>query len=112
LRRSVSGLGAWLVQRVTAVYMLLFLVFLLAHLLSGRPSSYPAWRAWIASPAIGVATFVFWAALSAHAWVGLRDVALDYIQPIAVRVGALALLAIGLVGLDAWVVRILWRAGG
>jgi succinate dehydrogenase hydrophobic anchor subunit len=33
LRRAVTGLRAWLVQRVTAVYMLLFIVFLLVHFL-------------------------------------------------------------------------------
>jgi succinate dehydrogenase hydrophobic anchor subunit len=33
LRRAVTGLRAWLVQRITAVYMLLFIVFLLVHFL-------------------------------------------------------------------------------
>ncbi|MET3108255.1 succinate dehydrogenase / fumarate reductase membrane anchor subunit [Oxalobacteraceae bacterium GrIS 2.11] len=112
MRRAVSGLRAWLVQRVTAVYMLMFLVFLLAHFLFDRPSSYLAWHAWIVSPVISIAAFVFCAALLAHMWVGLRDVILDYVKPLAVRVGTLALLALGLIGLGAWVIRILWQANG
>jgi succinate dehydrogenase / fumarate reductase membrane anchor subunit len=112
LRRAVAGLRAWLVQRVTAVYLLLFIVFLLAHFLLDRPTSYLAWHAWIASPAVGVAVFVFCAALLAHMWVGLRDVILDYVKPLAVRVAALALLGLGLIGLGAWMIRILWRAHG
>jgi succinate dehydrogenase / fumarate reductase membrane anchor subunit len=112
LRRAVAGLGAWLVQRVTAVYMLLFIVFLLSHLLFERPTSYLAWHAWIVSPVVSITAFVFCAALLAHMWVGLRDVILDYLKPLAVRMGALALLGLGLIGLGAWVIRILWRAHG
>lgn len=112
MRRAVSGLRAWLVQRVTAVYMLLFLVFLLTHFLLDRPTSYLAWHTWIVSPVVSITALVFCAALLAHMWVGLRDVILDYVKPFAVRVGALASLALGLIGLGAWVIRILWRAHG
>ena len=112
MKRAVSGLRAWLVQRVTAVYMLLFLVFLLTHFLLDRPTSYLAWHTWIVSPVVSITVLVFCAALLAHMWVGLRDVILDYVKPFAVRVGALALLALGLIGLGAWMIRILWRAHG
>jgi succinate dehydrogenase / fumarate reductase membrane anchor subunit len=43
-----------------------------------------------------------------HAWVGLRDVTLDYIKPIAARVAVLTLIALALVGAGAWIFRILW----
>lgn len=112
MRQAVSGLRAWLVQRVTAVYMLLFLVFLLTHFLLDRPTTYLAWHTWIVSPVVSITVLVFCAALLAHMWVGLRDVILDYVKPVAVRVGALALLPLGLIGLGAWVIRILWRAHG
>jgi succinate dehydrogenase / fumarate reductase membrane anchor subunit len=108
LKRAIAGLRAWLVQRVTAVFMLLYIVFLLAHFLVDRPTSYLAWRAWIVRPVVSISAFVFCAALLAHMWVGLRDVILDYVKPLAVRVGALGLLAVGLVGLGGWVIRILW----
>lgn len=57
MRRAVSGLRAWLVQRVTAVYMLLFLVFLLTHFLLDRPTSYLAWHTWIVSPSVSPRSF-------------------------------------------------------
>ena len=112
MRRAVAGLGAWLVQRVTAVYMLLFIVFLLSHFLLEWPTSYLVWHAWIVSPAVSITVVVFFAALLAHMWVGLRDVILDYVKPLAVRVGALALLGFGLIGLGAWMIWILWQAHG
>lgn len=110
MRRAVSGLRAWLVQRVTAVYMLLFLVFLLVHFLLDRPTSYLAWHIWIVNPTVSITGVVFCAALLAHMWVGLRDVILDYVKPLAVRIVALALLVPGLIALGAWMIRILWHA--
>lgn len=108
MKRMISGLRAWLVQRISAVYMLLFIVFLLVRFLLAPAASYPAWRAWMLNPAISIATFVFFVALLAHTWVGMRDVILDYVKPLAVRVSVLTLLGFFLTGLGAWVVRILW----
>ena len=107
MSRAVTGLRAWLVQRVSAVFMLIFIVFLLTHFLFDRPHSYLAWREWMLSPGASIAAIVFFAALIGHAWVGLRDVVMDYVRPVAVRVLVLALIGLGLTGLGAWVIRIL-----
>jgi succinate dehydrogenase / fumarate reductase membrane anchor subunit len=107
VRRTITGLRAWLVQRVTAVYVLLFIVFLLFHFLLGAPHSYQAWRAWISNPGVSIAAAVFFAALLLHAWVGIRDVIMDYVHPLGVRVFTLALLGFGLLAIGAWVLRIL-----
>lgn len=108
MKKIFSGLRAWLLQRVTAVYMLFFIVFLLFHFLHDTPKSYLVWRAWMLSPAVSIAAFIFCASLLAHVWVGVRDVILDYLQPIAVRLLVLALLGLGLIGMGVWVIRILW----
>lgn len=108
MRRVLSGLRALLVQRVSAVYMLLFIVFVLAHFIFAAPADYGAWRAWILGPAVSVASTVFFAALLAHAWVGVRDVVLDYVRPTSFRIAVLALLGVGLMAIAVWVVRILW----
>lgn len=59
MRKAVSGLRAWLVQRVSAVCMLLFIVFVLVHFFFDPPHSYQAWRDWVMSPAVSIATLVF-----------------------------------------------------
>lgn len=107
MRKTVTGLRAWLVQRVSAVYMLLFIVFLLFHFLLNPPHSYLDWRGWIRNPGVSIATFVFFAALLLHAWVGVRDVLMDYVHSLALRISALALLGISLAAIAAWVARIL-----
>lgn len=108
MRRSVTGLRAWLVQRLSAVYMLLFIVFLLIHFLVDPPTSYPAWHGWVLGRGVSVAASIFWLALLTHAWVGVRDVVMDYVHPIAVRVLVLAVVSLGLMGISAWAIRILW----
>ena len=97
-----------MVQRGTAVYMLLFIVFFLAHFVVDPPHSYQAWHSWMMGSSVNIVTAIFFAALLAHAWVGLRDVILDYIHAVIFRVGLLVLLGFGLTALAIWVVRILW----
>lgn len=112
MKKSVTGLRAWLVQRISAVFMLLFIVVVLFHVLFDPPRSYAAWRGWVMSPAISVATLVFFAALLVHAWVGIRDVVMDYVRPVALRFAALALLGLCLLAIAAWVGRILLTGRG
>lgn len=112
MKRAVTGLRAWLVQRVSAVYMLLFIVFVLIHFFVDPPHSYWAWLDWMTNSSVSIATTVFFAALLAHAWVGLRDVIMDYVHPLAIRVVVLALLGFGLAAMGVWVMRILWMRHG
>lgn len=107
MRPAVTGLRAWLVQRASALYLLAFIVFLCGHFLADPPASYEQWQAWVNEPAVAVAALVFFAALLLHAWVGLRDVILDYVHPPALRIAVLGSLGLGLAAMAAWVVRIL-----
>lgn len=97
-----KGLRAWTVQRLSALYVLAFLAFVLIRFSIDPPSSYAAWHAWWHAPAVLSATLLFLAALCAHAWVGGRDVILDYVRPPGPRACALSLLALGLGMFGAW----------
>lgn len=112
MRRAVTGLRAWLVQRVSAVFMLLFIVFLLFHFLLDPPRSYEAWQGWMRGPGVSAGALIFFAALFLHAWVGVRDVVMDYVHPVALRFAVLALLGLGLIAMAAWVARILLPGHG
>jgi succinate dehydrogenase / fumarate reductase membrane anchor subunit len=100
-------LRAWLVQRASAVYLLAFILFFIGHFLFNPPGDATAWRNWVAQPGIRVALLAAFAALLLHAWVGLRDVMLDYIDPAGLRAPALALLAGALIGVGLWVLTVL-----
>ena len=112
MRKIVTGLPAWLVQRVSAVFLLLFILFLLFHFLLDPPRSYQAWHGWMRDPGVSAVTLVFFAVLFLHTWVGVRDVVMDYVHPIALRVSALALLGFSLMAMAAWVVRSLLMGHG
>lgn len=107
MRGPLSGMRAWLVQRLSALYLLCFLVFILATLTTVHaPWSYASWRAWVLSPGGSTGILLFFAALLLHVWVGLRDVILDYVHPLALRIGALCCLAVGELAIAAWVLAI------
>lgn len=104
MKFKFTGLAAWRVQRISAVYMLLFVLFMLGALwLHPRPS-YVEWRSWVGQPSMSVAILVFFAGLLSHMWVGLRDVLLDYARPARLRSFLLGVLGISLFGTAAWVV--------
>ncbi len=106
-RSRFTGLGAWWVQRASAVTLLLLLLFLLVSMAVHPLVGYQQWRAWVSQPGITLAFLLSFAALLSHLWVGLRDVLLDYAKPAGLRNALLALVATGLLGLGAWVLAIL-----
>jgi succinate dehydrogenase / fumarate reductase membrane anchor subunit len=111
MRRAFSGLRAWLVQRFTAVWMLFFLVFVLLHFALHPPGSFDEWQAWVGAPFVRLAAALFFLSLFVHAWVGLRDVLIDYARALPLRLALLAALCLVLAGLALWVLQVLLRAG-
>jgi succinate dehydrogenase / fumarate reductase membrane anchor subunit len=107
VRLVLTGLRAWLVQRASAVYLLFFIVFFIGRFLVAPPHDFESWRGWVAQPAVAIAILAAFAALLFHAWVGLRDVMLDYVKPVALRAPALALVAGALIGIGLWMLRVL-----
>jgi len=103
------GLRDWLAQRVTAIVMVVYIGALLSVLLSTKPVTYGAWRDLFAQGWMRVATLLFAASLAWHAWVGVRDILMDYIQPTAVRLSLQVLTLVLLAGYVGWTVQILWR---
>ncbi len=110
MSRRASGLRAWVLQRVSAVYLGLCVLYLLGHFLLNRPSDFEQWRGWVADPAVGLGLMLFFAALMGHAWVGVRDMLIDYVRPTAVRVTLLTLVGFGLVACGFWALEVLLMA--
>jgi succinate dehydrogenase / fumarate reductase, membrane anchor subunit len=103
------GMRDWLSQRVTAVLMALFTLVLLAQLLFGGPLGYDRWAAIFSSQWMKVLSFVVFIALGWHAWVGVRDILMDYVKPVAVRLVLQVATMVWLVGCMGWAVQVLWR---
>lgn len=101
------GLRAWLVQRLSAVYMALFFLFLVFKILLAPVHTYQQWISWVAHPLVNAALGLFIASLILHAWVGLRDVIMDYVKPVGWRTALFAMLIIILSGCAFWSLRLL-----
>ena len=111
LRQAVGahyGWQDWLVQRVTAVVMAVYTAALLVIALWIGGFDYPAWRALFAHGAWKIATFVFMLALCWHAWIGVRDIWMDYVKPVGVRLTLEVLTLLVLVAYAGWTIQILW----
>ena len=109
MKRGPTGLPAWLVQRASAVFVLLFLLFVLGSLWRTPMHSHADWMQWLARPGMRAALALFFVALLAHMWVGLRDVLLDYSRPVRLRPYWLMALAAALCGLALWAGAIVLR---
>lgn len=103
------GLRDWLAQRVTGVIMAVYSVILVVVLLSGQPINYAVWRALFAQGWMRVATLLFAASLAWHAWVGVRDILMDYVKPTGLRLSLQVLVLMVIAGYLAWTIQILWR---
>lgn len=106
----MSGLSAWLVQRISALYLGVFILYALARLTMAESWSYATWSGWLASPLNAVTLWLAALALLLHAWVGGRDVLLDYVHPLGLRVVMLTALAGWLLGSGIWFTATLLEA--
>jgi succinate dehydrogenase / fumarate reductase membrane anchor subunit len=103
----VHGLRAWALQRISAVFLLVFTVFLLVHFLRHAPVDFRSWHDWVARPSSAVALGLFVVMLLAHMWVGVRDVIMDYVHPLALRLMLLVAVGVGLLATGIWAALIL-----
>lgn len=111
MSRQASGLMAWIIQRATSVYLALFLTYLLLRLTFAPPADHAELVAWVNQPLVGLGLILFIPLLLAHAWVGIRDVLIDYVHPLWPRVGLLALFAFILIASGLWALKAIITAG-
>lgn len=102
------GLTLWLLQRASAVVMALYLPAFLVYALCAGPLDYAAWHGLFAPLAVKVGSLLFVAALLLHAWIGLREIFIDYLHPMALRLPLLLLFAVLYLGCLVWAADILW----
>jgi succinate dehydrogenase / fumarate reductase membrane anchor subunit len=100
------GLRDWLAQRVTAVLMALYAVLLAVVLLVKKPGDYLAWFNVFSPVWMKVATLVFLLCLFYHAWVGMRDIWMDYVKPTGIRLILEVLTIVYLVACGMWALKI------
>jgi succinate dehydrogenase / fumarate reductase membrane anchor subunit len=104
-----KGVGAFLLQRLTAIILSAFSLFIVLRLLAGAASGYDAWAGMFVPVWMKIVTLVALVALFYHAWIGVRDIWMDYVKPTGIRVALQTLTVLWLVFCAVWSVQILWR---
>ncbi len=102
------GWRDWLVQRISAVVMALYTLLLVILLLWNGGLDYEAWKAIFAHSLFRLATFVFMLSLLWHAWIGVRNISMDYLKPIPVRLTFQCVVVALLVAYAGWTIQVLW----
>lgn len=99
---SRTGLAAWWWQRLSALYIAAFLVVTLAWLAIEPPIGYGQWRLWLAHDLVRLALALFIGAAGVHAYIGVRDIMMDYVAEGAVRTAGLVVWVVLVAGFIGW----------
>jgi succinate dehydrogenase / fumarate reductase, membrane anchor subunit len=111
LRSTVGAHYGWkdfLAQRTTAVIMVVYTLLLLGIVMYNGGIDYALWQSMFANGWFSIATLLFGLAVLWHAWIGLRDIWMDYIKPTALRLTLEVVTVIALVAYAGWLAQILW----
>lgn len=104
------GLRDWLAQRVTGLLMALFTVVVLAQvLLTKGPIGYDQWAGIFSAQWMKSLTFCVIVSLLYHGWVGMREIFMDYIKPLYLRLALQVFSIVWLVACAGWAIQVLWR---
>jgi succinate dehydrogenase / fumarate reductase, membrane anchor subunit len=102
------GWKDWLIQRVTAAIMVLFSVLILGFFLVHGAVSYAEWKMLFSLQIVKILALLFFLSVFYHAWIGIRDVLMDYIKPVGLRLALQVVVLLFLVVCSIWTVAILW----
>lgn len=102
------GLRDWLAQRITAVIMAVYTVLILSAVAGLPQVDYWKWKVLWQTPLVRYATVLFMASLLLHAWIGVRNIFMDYVKDPALRLTLYVLVILALLGYAVWSVQILW----
>ncbi len=103
----LEGLRPWLLQRISALIIAVYLVYVVLTLVWHGGFGYQAWRDWLYAPYNSLFIGLFMLALLFHAWIGMRDVVLDYIHNVLLRLLVFTLIVSTLLLSGLWALRIL-----
>lgn len=102
-----QGLRTWLWQRLTSIYIALFLLVAVIWFLLTDDLGYGEWRAVMADPVVNIATALFVPALLFHVGIGIRDILIDYVHPLGLRFFVMVVMVVILLALGIWSMMIL-----
>lgn len=106
---SHSGMRDWIIQRVSAVVLALYVIALLIFFVSHTSLTYESWKGFFYNPFMQIFSFLALLSMVGHAWIGVWTIFTDYIKPKGLRLFLESIMALALLSYLAWGVSIIWR---
>jgi succinate dehydrogenase / fumarate reductase membrane anchor subunit len=103
------GLRDWLAQRITAVVMVLATAVIVFGIWTAPTLTYATWKSLTGKWWMSLSLTLFSLSVILHAWVGMRDVLMDYVKPTGIRLTIEVAVILSLASYAVWAMRILWR---
>lgn len=103
-----SGLYDWMMQRATAVLLLLYTVVIVGYLLINPDLQYEQWRAFFDMTWMRIFTLLVLLSICAHSWIGLWSISTDYIKPTGPRFVFQMVCGLAMFAFLVWGVQVLW----
>lgn len=110
-----SGVSDWLLQRVSAVIVLAYTIFIVGYILLTPELDYGQWRALFDQLWMRIFSLITLISIIAHAWIGLWVVMTDYLtertigsKALVLRLLAQVVLALVAVAYTLWGIEIIW----
>ncbi|MGJ9420034.1 succinate dehydrogenase, hydrophobic membrane anchor protein [Massilia sp. CMS3.1] len=102
------GVRDWLAQRVTAIVMVVYTLILLGTFLTAQNFTYEGWASLFSRQWFKLFSLVTFFGLYYHVWVGMRDIWMDYVKNVGVKLTLQIATVLWLLACAAWTVQILW----
>jgi succinate dehydrogenase / fumarate reductase membrane anchor subunit len=102
------GLRDWLIQRITAVVMIIYTLAMAVYLLMQPVLDYNTWTLLFSSNVVRSFSLLFLLSVFYHAWIGVRDIAMDYVNPALIRLFIHVMVILTILLYVIWSVLILW----
>lgn len=103
-----SGLHDWVIQRVSAVVLAAYVIYLVGFVFSADSIAFDVWQGLFAQVWFKIFSLLAIASLCFHAWIGMWIVSTDYIKPTSIRLFVQSFVILFCISCLVWGAQILW----
>jgi len=103
-----SGLHDWMIQRISAVLLAAYFIYLAGFAFSAETMEFNIWVGLFGQTWFKIFSLLAIASICFHAWIGMWIVSTDYIKPTGIRLVFQAFVILFCLVCLLWGAQILW----
>ena len=103
-----SGLYDWMMQRISALVLSVYSIFIIGYLLLNPDLTYEQWSGLFETTSMRIFSFLALLSVGIHSWIGLWSVSTDYIKATGVRFFFQSLCGLVMFIYVVWGIQVLW----